>query len=100
MTTPQAGPSAPQGFFERVAVAPRKMSPKLAAFMDVEPDTPCKLNVVLSYITKYIREHNLQNPNNRREIIPDECLQNLLCVPEGENLYYFTLTKYIMKTFV
>ncbi|EUD68304.1 hypothetical protein C922_01324 [Plasmodium inui San Antonio 1] len=33
---------------------------------------------VLKYAWKYIKENNLQNPNTKRKIIPDEKLKNVL----------------------
>ena len=36
---------------------------------------------VTSHISKYIREHNLQNPEERREIVPDATLRKIFSEP-------------------
>ena len=49
--------------------------------------------------TKYIKENNLQNESDKRIIEPDDKLQSLLEVPDGEIITYFTLQKYMNRHF-
>lgn len=57
---------------------PVKISNELARFAGWEENTPHSRVEVTKYICDYIREHNLQNPNDKRQIIPDPALQKLL----------------------
>ena len=43
--------------------------------------SPVARTDVTSHISKYIREHNLQNPEERREIIPDATLRKVFSEP-------------------
>lgn len=43
----------------------------------VKTGVPVARTDVTSHISKYIKEHNLQNPNERREIIPDAALKKI-----------------------
>ena len=53
------------------------------------------LTEVTKFLTNYIKEHNLQDAKNRRKIIPDKPLQQLLNVPKDAEVTYFNLQKYI-----
>lgn len=85
----------PSGFAK-----PTKLSPELEVFLSVDKDTLLARTDVTKRITTYIREHDLQNPKNRREIRPDTKLLNLLNMPpEGEQLTYFNLQRCIKHHF-
>ena len=79
----------------------------------------CKQNVdeftsrkqVNGYIHQYIKDHNLQNPQNRRQINPDKHLKTILTnlstepnlngIVDAETGYsYFNLQKYIKHIFI
>ena len=55
---------------------------------------------VTQYIIKYIKEHDLQFPENRKVIKPDKSLKNLLAVPKKEEVTYFNLQRYMNRHFV
>lgn len=59
---------------------------------------------VTKYICGYIRENNLQNPDDRRQIVPDKKLQALLKLDKKslkeEPLTYYSLQKKIQPHFV
>jgi upstream activation factor subunit UAF30 len=55
---------------------------------------------VTQFIIKYIKENNLQNPENRKKIMPDDTLKKLLAVKEEEDVTYFNLQKYMNRHFV
>lgn len=40
-------------------------------------------------INKYIRAHNLQDPQNGRKINPDSAVASLLNIKKGEELYRY-----------
>ena len=54
-------------------------------------------------MTNYIKVHNLQNPENKKQIIPDKSLKELLgaILPEDEQkgYTYFNLQKYMKHHF-
>ncbi len=57
---------------------------------------------VTSFMCRYIRDNNLQNPCNRREIIPDEQLTQLLGYDADTDppLTYFALQRYLAQHWV
>lgn len=54
---------------------------------------------VTSHISKYIREHNLQNPENKKQILPDANLKNLFEESESGKYDYLGLQKYVRHHF-
>ena len=70
-----ANPRKPSGFASPVIV-----SDDLYAFLaqfGVKKSDPIARTDVTRHITSYIKEHDLQNPEHRREIIPDASLKKL-----------------------
>ena len=55
---------------------------------------------VSKLIRDYIKENNLQNPSDRRTILPDTQLTSLLRVGSDEKLTYFTLQSKMNHLFV
>jgi chromatin remodeling complex protein RSC6 len=85
----------PHGF-----AIPSKVSLELCSFMEKEPGTLIARTEVTKKLTEYIATHKLQNPENRRQIIPDINLLSLL----GESakdvfLTHFTIQKYMNRHF-
>jgi chromatin remodeling complex protein RSC6 len=67
------------GFLKQVAI-----SKEMAKFIGCDP-TELKSRVdVTKHICNYVKEHGLQNPNDKREIIPDAKLKKLLRVQKGD----------------
>ena len=54
---------------------------------------------VTQFIIKYISEKNLQNPENRKIIIPDDSLIKLLGVKEEDEVTYFNIQKFMNRHF-
>ena len=50
-------------------------------------------------VNNYIKAHNLQNPENKKEIKPDPTLCNLLSIKKDDNLTYFSLQKFLKNHF-
>lgn len=102
-----SNPRKPSGFASPVIV-----SDELYAFLaqfGVKNTDPIARTDVTRYITSYIKEHDLQNPEHRREIVPDAALNKLfgpameLKDPNDENsplVYtYLKLQKYLSAHF-
>lgn len=74
-----ATPRKPSGFASPVVV-----SDQLYSFLSkfgVNKGDPVARTDVTRYITTYIREQNLQNPEHRREIVPDADLKEIFGEP-------------------
>lgn len=67
------GNKTPNGFTKTVDV-----SPEMLKFCSKPSGTQMSRNEVNQVIHTYIREHNLQNPENKREIVPDSKLKKIL----------------------
>lgn len=84
----------PSGF-----VKPALISPELATFLNKPKGSEMARTDVTREINAYIKEHNLQNPENRRFINPDAKLRKLLKLGKTDELSYFNLQKYISPHF-
>ena len=84
----------PSGFAK-----PALISTELCNFLSVPDGTEMARTEVAKHLTNYIKEHNLQDQENKRRILPDSALQSLLNVGAGEDLTYFNLQKYMKVHF-
>ena len=93
---PNAPKRAPSGIAK-----PSNISPELAAFLKVEPEKQLARTDVIRQIAGYIKSNNLENPTNRREIIPDKDLAKLLNIEKGhkEKITYFNLQRWMKPHF-
>lgn len=78
---------------------PSLLSDQLCAFLSVAPGTKLPRTEVTKYINEYIKKHELQDKEDKRRIFPDETLQSILKVAEGEQLTYFNLQRYLKNHF-
>lgn len=83
-----------------VFLQPCKVSPALATFCGVAADTMISRTDATRKIAAYIKEHNLQNPENRREIRADATLTKLFTLGSEDKLNYFNLQRYIKPHFI
>lgn len=67
------GNKTPNGFTKTVSV-----SADMLKFCGKSSGEQMSRNEVNQFIHTYIREHNLQNPENKREIVPDSKLKKIL----------------------
>ena len=80
---------------------PVSISKDLAAFMGVDASTLHSRVSVTNAICTYIKEKNLQNPKNKREIVPDDNLVKLLHYKAGaQPLTYFYIQQLIQPHFL
>jgi len=84
----------PSGF-----VKPTRISEELATFLGKENGVEMARTQVTREINNYIRANSLQDTTNGRHINPDAKLSALLKIPDGENLTYFNLQKYMSPHF-
>ena len=76
-------------------VKPTLLSGALCEFLGVANGTLMARTEVTKEIDKYIKSKNLQNPESRKEIQPDEKLAALLNWDKTTKITYFNLQKYI-----
>ena len=81
---------------------PVKISETLAKFMQVPTDTLISRTEVTKYLMQYIKDRQLENPDNRRQIWPNDALWELLGeTARGELcITHFNLQKYMSVHFV
>lgn len=85
---------APSGFLKPTAI-----SNELADFVGKPYGSEMARREVTLFLNQYIREHNLQNPQNGRIILADEKLRKLLKLEPTTELTYFNLQSHIAKHF-
>ena len=85
---------APSGFAK-----PALISVELCSFLGKPEGTEMARTEVTKYLTQYIKENKLQDEANRRKILPDKQLQQLLNVGKGDEVTYFNLQKYMKVHF-
>lgn len=89
--------NANSGILKKVSI-----SKDMAKFAGWNEDDKCSRVDVTKYICNYIKENNLQNPSDRRQIIPDSKLQKLLKFnpkKTTEPLRYYSLQTYLTQHF-
>ena len=82
---------------------PVHISDALCSFLSVERGTLMARTEVTRRIIAYVRDHNLQNPDNRKQIFPDSKLQPLLqplLADDREKGYtFFNLQRYLKHNY-
>lgn len=85
---------SPSGFAK-----PCKISDELCDFMGIKKGSEQSRTDITRYINAYVKEHNLNNPENRREFFPDKKLKSILNIKDGEKVTYFVLQRLIAHHF-
>lgn len=80
---------------------PVKVSKEICKFTGWNPDELRSRVEVTKYLCNYIKEKDLQNPEDRRQILADDKLRNLLKYDpeEGKPLTYYALQTYLKPHF-
>ena len=86
---------SPSGFAK-----PAPISNNLASFLGLSSGIELARTEVTTKIIAYVKEHGLQNPANKKQIVPDEKLGAILLVPDGEIVTFFNLQTYLKKHFL
>jgi chromatin remodeling complex protein RSC6 len=85
---------SPSGFAK-----PCKISDELCNFIGIAKGTELSRTDITRHINSYVKEHNLNNPENRREFFPDAKLKTILNIKDGEKVTYFVLQRLIAHHF-
>lgn len=89
------GNRQPSGFAK-----PTKITKELCEFLNKTEGSEIARTEVTSFLSKYIKNNNLQNKDNKKIILPDDNLKFLLGITEKEELTYFNIQKYMNKHFL
>ncbi len=76
---------------------PTKVTDELCKFLGHPAGTLISRSNVTKQINNYVKEKGLKN---KHDIKPDAALKKLLQVPEGEQLTYFNLQRYLNRHYV
>jgi hypothetical protein len=90
----QNAKNSPSGFAK-----PNKISDELCDFIGVPHGTEKSRTDITRFINAYVKEHNLNKPENKRFILPDDKLKKILNVSDKEEINYFILQKLISHHF-
>ena len=78
---------------------PVRVSDDLASFIGVNTDEPITRVLITKKICQHIKDKDLQNPEDRREILPDLALRKLFNITDNdtEPLTYYGIQKRIQR---
>ena len=85
----------PSGFAK-----PTLLSDELCNFLNLPSKTMLARTDVTRKLNAYIKENNLQRPDNKKFIVPDAKLTELLNLKDSDELSYFNLQRYMKHLFV
>ena len=74
---------------------PGPVSPELATFLSLTKDELISRTDVTRRINAYCKANSLQNPEDKRKILPDAPLRTLLKMSKTDELTFFNLQKYM-----
>jgi chromatin remodeling complex protein RSC6 len=79
---------------------PTAVSKELSEFLGLQEGEMIARTQVTKRLNAYIKENNLQNPENKRIIHLNESLKSLVTVPDDVQLTFFNLQKYIKHHYI
>jgi chromatin remodeling complex protein RSC6 len=82
---------------------PVNVSKDLSEFLGLEnEETKVSRTKVTTDIIKYIKEHNLQDPENKKNIVLDEKLEKIITpyMKEGDIVQFFNLQTYLKHHYI
>lgn len=92
--TDKAGAS-PSGFAK-----PTPLSNELCTFLSLSQGSELSRTSVTRLLNQYIKDNKLQNPDDKRTIIPDDKLKALLRLAGDEKVTYFNLQSFMKPHYV
>ena len=84
----------PTGF-----AVPKNISDELCKFIDKPSGSEVARTDITSKLVEYVKKNNLENPNDKRIIIPDEKLKKLFNSSDDDEITYFNMQKFINHHF-
>ena len=72
----------------------------MTEFLNLPNNTKISRTDVTKQISEYIKSNNLQNDNDKTEIIPDNKLTKLIGNDHDDKLTFFSIQKHLNKHFI
>ena len=91
----RGGNKSPGGFTK-----PAPLSAPMCAFLEVSEGTELPRTEVTRRVNTYVKTNDLQNPENKKQILADGKLRSLLYLKEDDELTYFNLQRYMKIHFL
>ena len=91
----RGGNKSPGGFTK-----PAPLSVPMCSFLEVPEGTELPRTEVTRRVNMYVKANNLQNPENKKQILPDRKLGSLLYLSDTDELTYFNLQRYMKVHFL
>jgi len=91
----RGGNKSPGGFTK-----PAPLSGPMCSFLEVPEGTELPRTEVTRRVNMYVKANNLQNPENKKQILPDRKLGSLLYLSDTDELTYFNLQRYMKIHFL
>jgi chromatin remodeling complex protein RSC6 len=79
---------------------PSPISDELSSFLGLPVSSKMARTEVTSKLYAYVKEKNLQNPENKKQIIPDEALLKLINPDPSKPVTFFNIQAYIKHHFL
>lgn len=79
---------------------PTSISNELSVFLNLVEGQQVSRREVTNKLIAYVKEHNLQNPADKRKILPDEKLTKILQQVDDVPITFFNLQTYLKKHFL
>ena len=79
---------------------PQTVSPELSKFLELKKDEQISRSAVTKAINKYATDNNLKHPDNGRVLILDDKLKTILKPPEGTQVTFLNLQKYLSVHYI
>lgn len=80
--------------------APSPISDDLAAFLGLPPSSSVPRTEVTTKIYEYVKTHNLQDPEHKKNIIPDAAMLKLFTPDPSKPVTFFNIQTYIKDHFL
>ena len=81
-------------------MSPVEITEELCVFLELPKGSKIARCQVTKKIAEYIKKHELQNPENKRQILPDEKLKKLLNPSKYFVLTYFNIQTLLKPHFI
>ena len=91
----RGGNKSPGGFTK-----PAPLSEHMCAFLEVPEGTELPRTEVTRRVNKYVKDNDLQNPENKKQILADGKLKSLLFLKDNDELTYFNLQRFMKVHFL
>lgn len=87
--------AANNGFNRKISI-----TPDFASFLGIDKSEKISRSDGTRRVSAYIKENNLNDPNNGRVIIPNDRLRKLLNIDLNEELTFLNIQKYLSKHYL